>query len=111
MKKFIIALTLILVLSAGTIFVFAESRVDQKALGWFKEKMADRKETLREALEKGDITQEEYNTWSEHFTYMEDFHEENGFGPGNGFGGCHGSRANGRRGFGNGMMRGFGWYN
>ena len=111
MKKLIFVLTFILVLSAGTMFVFAETSVDEDALSWFKERMSYRKDALKEALEDGEITQKEFDTWSDHFNYMEEFHEENGFGPGNGFGGCHGNRANGRRGFGNGMMRGFGWNN
>ncbi len=112
MKKIIIALTLILALSAGTMFVFAESTVDEEALGWFKERMDDRREALKEALDDKDITQEEYNTWTEHFDYMEEFHEENGFGSASlAFGGCHGRRVNGTRGFGGGMMRGFGWNN
>ncbi len=101
MKKIIIALTLILALSAGTMFVFAESTVDEEALGWFKERIEYKREALKEALDEKEITQEEYNTWNEHFNYMEEFHEENGFGPGGyGFGGCHGRRANGSIGFG-----------
>ncbi len=110
MKKLIIALTLILALGAGTMFVFADTAVDEGGLSWFKERMEYRREELKEALDEKEITQEEYNTWNEHFNYMEDFHEENGFGIGGyGFGGCHGRRANGSRGFGGGMMRGLGW--
>ena len=108
MKKIIIALTLILVLSAGSMYVFADSAIDNEALGWFRERMGYRREALSEAFDEKAITQEEYNSWSEHFDYMEEFHEENGFGPGGfGPGGCHGRGANGTRGFGNRMMRGF----
>lgn len=109
MKKIIIALSLILALSAGSMFAFADSAVDNEALAWFRDRMGFRREALKEALDEKEITQEEYKSWSDHFDYMEDFHEENGFGPGGyGFGGCHGRRANGTRNFSNGMMRAFG---
>ncbi|WFA09928.1 hypothetical protein [Tissierella sp. Yu-01] len=98
MKKLITVLSFILVLSMGTMFVFAETTVDEDALSWFRGRMGYRKEALKDALNDGDITQEQYNTWDEHFNYMEEFHKENGFPGGRGFGGCHGGRGYNRRG-------------
>lgn len=103
MKKLAVFLSLILVLGAGTMFVFAESTVDEDALFWFRERMGYKRETLKEALDDGDITQEQYNTWNEHFDYMEEFHEKNGFINQGRFG-CHGGK-----GFGSGMMNGRGY--
>ena len=103
MKKLVLVLSFLLVLSMGTMFVFAESTVNEEALSWFRERMGYRREALKEALDDGDITQNQYNTWNEHFDYMEEFHEENGFVNQSGFG-CHGGR-----GFGRGMMGGGGF--
>lgn len=112
MKKIAVALTLILLLSAGTMFVFAETTVDEETIQWFSEKMDFRREDLKEALEDKEITQDEYDTWSEHFNYVEEFHEENGFlGGMGGSGDCHGAKGAVGRGSRGGMMRGYGWNN
>lgn len=133
MKKIILVLTLVLALGLGSMFVYAtESPVgnsavtaeDKEANEWFEERMEYRKAQLEEAKDKGEITEEEYKTWSEHITEMEKFHEENGFPNGGGFGaGCNGAgRGNGfggmmrggsNGGFGGGMMRNgnAGWNN
>ncbi|WP_353093483.1 hypothetical protein [Tissierella praeacuta] len=60
---------------------------------WFKERNEYRKGEIKNALEKGLITEKEADAWEEHFDYMEKFHSENGLVPG----GCHGN------GFGRGM--------
>lgn len=97
MKKIVLALSLVLLLTTGTIFAFAESSAGVEAYNWFSERMGRRQDSLKEALERGEITQDEYNTWNDHYQYMEEFHEKNGFMNG-GPGGCHGGR-----GFGGGM--------
>ncbi len=109
MKKIIIALSLVLALSIGSAIVYAESNVDLEQLEFHKERMDYRRDELKEALEEGEITDQEYKTWTEHFDYMDEFHQENGFlNMGNGFGGCHRGGNNNRQGFGRGMM-GNGW--
>lgn len=124
MKKTLIVLGLILALGAGSMFAFADStsmpfgrnfdrmpqnrteltdeqieKLVQERKEFHEEKMEYRKDELKKALDNKEITQDEYNYWSEHFNYMEEFHEKNGFMSG-GFGrGCGG---------GQGMMRGHG---
>lgn len=121
MKKTIIIVGLVLALGIGSAIAYADSgfraplrsnygmmrnnRFDltdaqleelAKDRQEFHEKnMEYRQEELNKAYDNGEITKEEYNSWSEHFNYMNEFHKENGF-----YGGC------GRRGM--GMMRGFG---
>ena len=63
-------------LGAGSIFVLAESTEDSRLFDWHKERMDYRREGLEDALDNGDISQDEYNSWSEHFDYMEEFHEK-----------------------------------
>jgi len=125
MKKTIIILGLILALSVGSAIAFAETNSEpsfgrgfnrmqwnnsnltdeeiedlkEERLEIFEEYTEDRKADLKADYEKGDITEEQYNTWLEHFNYTEEFHKENGFY--GGFGGC-GGRGTGR-GYG-GMM-------
>lgn len=97
MKKIVLGLSLVLLLTTGTILAFAESSAGGEAYSWFRERMGYRQDSLKEALEKGEITQDQYNIWNDHYEYMEEFHNENGFmngGPGT----CHGGR-----GFGGGM--------
>lgn len=100
MKKIVFILALVLALGAGSVFVLAESTEDSRLFDWHKERMDYRREGLKDGLNNGDISQDEYNNWSEHFDYMEEFHEENGFqrgkgygrGMGYGYGRCHGGR-------------------
>lgn len=101
MKKIIFILTLVLALGAGSVLVLAADNNEEISMfNWHNERMNNRTEGLQNALESGNITQDEYNTWSDHYNYMEEFHKENGFQRGNGrgpgmgygFGGCHGGR-------------------
>lgn len=130
MKKTLIILGLILALGAGSMFVFADSAgmsfgKDFNRMPWNrtevteeqmeelvkernefrKENMEYRKENLKKALDNKEITQDEYNSWSEHFNYMEGFHEKNGFFNGEGSGrGCGGRGMMGRS-----RGKGMGW--
>ena len=113
MKKIILILSMVLVLGLGTMFVYAETTVDPEVEAWRQERMDYKREGLAEAFEKGEITDEEYKTWSDHYDYMDEFHKENGY-PNNGGGfGCHGGRGFGGNVSGRGMMRNGngGWYN
>lgn len=127
MKKTIIIVGLVLVLGIGSAISYAESgsvipfgrnfsrmpwsnrNITEEQFEEFvkerqefhEENMEYRREELKKALDNGEITKDEYNSWLEHFDYMDEFHRENGF-----FGGC-GGRGMHRMGRGMGMMRGF----
>ena len=128
MKKTIIIAVLILALGIGSAIAYADSgstmpfgrnfgrmpwsdsnltekEVDElikERQKFHEENMEYRKEDLKKALENGEMTQKQYDSWLEHFTYMDEFHQENAFRPG-----CSG-RGMGRAGRGMGMMSGFG---
>lgn len=117
MKKKILTGALILVLGAGSIVAYADAAKVPNIFpgerninltledreGWFKERHQFRNERVKEALEKGLITEEEAKSWQEHFEYMDKYHSENGFIPG----GC--GMGFGRHHRGRGMMRGNRW--
>lgn len=125
MKKKVIILALILVMAIGSLISYGESiKVPNIVLDkgssrftsedretWVREMFEFRREELKNALERGLITEEEAKIWEEHFDYMEKFHEENnfmlfrcggfGFGRGRGMGFMRG------HGFRGSMMRGY----
>lgn len=117
MKRKVFVGVLILVIGVGSLIAYGESnRIANVVPGrgitrfttedreaWFKEMFQFRKEELKEAIEKGFITEEEAKAWENHFNYMEKFHEENDFMP---FG-CGGFGLG--RGKGMGLMRGRGY--
>lgn len=114
MKKKVFVGVLILAIGIGSLISYGESYKTPNIIPvkgitrfttedretWFKERFQFRREELKDALEKGFITEEEAKLWEDHFNYMEKFHEENNFMP---FG-CGGFG----RGRGMGMMRGGG---
>lgn len=95
MKKKVIILALILVMAIGSLISYGESiKVPNIVLDkgssrftsedretWVREMFEFRREELKNALERGLITEEEAKIWEEHFDYMEKFHEENNFMP------------------------------
>lgn len=101
MKKILAIGGLIAAIGAGSAFVYADSPIgtdfrnkdvyNKERSTIMKEHHNYRKESLKEDLKNGYITEEEAKKWEEHYDYMEEFHNENGYG------GCHGGR---------GMMRG-----
>ena len=110
-KGILIILTLILVLSATTAFVYgatpsinengSESTLDNR-WEWARERMGHRRVRVREALEDGQITEDEAKAWDDHIDDMEKFHRENSFLPG-----CGGHRRMHGRHHGRGHRRGF----
>lgn len=104
MKKIILVLSMVLVLGLGTMFVYAETTVDPEVQAWHQERMEYKRADLDKALADGEITDIEYETWSDHYDYMDKFHAENGYLNKSGFG-CHGGRGFGGNGSGRGMMR------
>ncbi len=93
MKRKVFLLALILIIGLGAIASFGAgiketniipdkySRGYKDRESWIKEMFNLRRERLKEALERGLITEEEARKWEEHFNYMEKFHEENDHGP------------------------------
>ncbi len=95
MKKKVNILALILVMAIGSLISYGESiKVPNIVLDkgssrftsedretWVREMFEFRREELKNALERGLITEEEAKIWEEHFDYMEKFHEENDFMP------------------------------
>lgn len=93
MKKRILLGALVLALGVGSLVVYADTGKGSNILpiksdynyneeyrqDWIKERIDFKKERMKEALEKGTITEEEAKTWEEHFTYMDEFHEKNGY--------------------------------
>lgn len=118
MKKKVLIGALVLVLGIGSLVAYADTgRTPNIIPGqgnynsslkdsetWFKERAQLRSERVKEALEKGLITEEEAKAWEDHFSYMDEFHNSNGIAPG----GC-GGFGMGRMGRGMGMMRGHRW--
>lgn len=118
MKKIVIVLSLVLILTIGTVVAYADSNIPAMNFPWkhhydlteeareelLKERTEFRKNEIEKALEDGRITESEAKEWEDHFEYMDEFHAENGF--------MHGGRGCGRGlGIGNmrshhGMMRG-----
>jgi hypothetical protein len=124
MKKKVITGALILVLGVGSLVAYADTASTPNVIpgrpninfsledmeAWFKEKIEYKKEMVKEALEKGYITEEEAKAWEAHFLEMEELHKNNGFMPGDCGGFGMGLGVNKGRGFGfgrgMGMMRG-----
>lgn len=124
MKKKVITGALIFALGVGSLVSYADTLntpnivptrpnfnftiEDREA--WFKERTEYKKEMIKEALEKGYITEEEAKVWETHFLDMEEYHAKNGFIPGGcgGFGMRLGTSEGRGFGFGRGMgmMRG-----
>ncbi|MCT4619453.1 MAG: YckD family protein [Marinisporobacter sp.] len=114
MKKVLTIITLICLLTlAFATFAFAAEK--NEAPQWFKDMITWKKDQITKAVEDGNLTKEQANSWNEHIDYMEKWHTENGFNDrGIGFGGCHGGfrrTQESRSGFGPGMMNGYGWQN
>lgn len=86
---------------------------DNPAMTWFKQRMEAKKAYVDQAVQSGQMTQEQGDTWKAHFDYMVQFHEKNGFAcPGMGMGRMGGGPGNGPndgQGFRGGMMRGQGF--
>lgn len=102
-KNIAIILTLVLAFGAIGIASFADT---EEVPQWFNDMLKWRTERINEAVESGDLTQEDAELWLEHMEEMEAYHEENGFsfsGGMYGFGrGMHGSGGLGMGMFGQG---------
>ncbi len=107
-KRWIIALSLVLLLAFGAVALAETTEVPE----WYTEMQQWRQDRLEAALEEGLITQEEATLRQERWEAMDVYHLEKGF-DNMGYGACHGGGRFGSmmRGFGSragGMMRGFG---
>jgi hypothetical protein len=115
MKKTFIALTLVAVLIiALAISVYAEG-AETTTPQWFQDMITWRKEQIKQAVNAGQLTDEQAKLYYERIDQMEKFHIQNGFtnmmNPGSGLGsGC--GRGNNKDvqnsnvNFGPGMMKG-----
>ncbi|MCK8060899.1 MULTISPECIES: DUF2680 domain-containing protein [unclassified Fusibacter] len=75
-KNIAIILTLVLAFGAIGIASFADT---EEVPQWFNDMLKWRTERIGEAVESGDLTQEDAELWLEHMEEMEAYHEENGF--------------------------------
>jgi hypothetical protein len=113
MKKTFIALTLVAVLIiALAISVYAEG-VETTTPQWFKDMITWKKEQIKQAVNAGQLTEEQAKLYYERIDQMEKFHIQNGFtnmmGSGLGSGCGRGNNKdiqNGNVNFGPGMMNG-----
>jgi hypothetical protein len=93
-----------------TIAIPAMAATDNSALTWFKQKMEAKKTYVDQAVQNGQLTEEQGKVWKDHFDYMINFHEQNGFiCPGGGTGKMGGPGFGPGRGMGSGRMMGPGW--
>lgn len=103
MKKIIsLAAISVLVLSMGLV-AFAD--VSNEAPQWYNDMMDWRREQVQEAVDNGEITEEDAEYWTEEIDRMEEYHNEEGYGYGPGMMGRYGRRDSRR---GNGFSGGFG---
>jgi hypothetical protein len=81
-----IALFLVLVLTIATLgfIVFADT---EETPQWFLDMFKWKTEQINEAVESGELTQEQADEWLEHMEEMQAYHDENGFAFGKGMGG------------------------
>lgn len=100
-KGIVVTVALVLILGFGVV-AYADST--NEAPEWFYDMMDWKREQVQEAVETGEMTEEEAVIYNERLEEMEARRVERGFGIGRGgFGACHGE---GRRGFGGRMTRG-----
>lgn len=108
MKKILILITVIgvLTLALGS-FAFAVENEDTPQ--WFKDMITWKKQQVQQAVQDGNLTDDQAKAWNERFDDMEKWHAENGFNM-NGIrpGGCHGGFGKGT-GFKGGLGRGMGY--
>ncbi|MGO1469667.1 MAG: hypothetical protein ACTHW2_06570 [Tissierella sp.] len=89
MKKIMIALSLTLAVGLFSAFTYADSSVENQGVDMdykseesqqFREdRLQDKKDNLKNMVEKGFITEEDAKVWEEHYKYEDAFHEKNGY--------------------------------
>jgi len=87
------AVVVVLALAILAPSAFAAVTGNQGNADWFNKMFDYRKQWVNQAVDKGQLTQEQGQAWSQHFYQMKKFHDQNGYY-------CPG--------FGGGMMSGFG---
>ena len=101
MKKTLVLGALVMAIGAGSIIGYADTAktpniISENKVGNFnmenreallKERTELRKESVKQALKNGEITEEDAKYWEDHYDYMEEHHNRTGTMSG---GGCHG---------------------
>lgn len=79
-RKFIVLMAVfMLVVTVSVPIAFAGEENNSKSTDYFKSMFDSMRNWIKDAQEKGQITEEEAEGWEEHFDYMEKFHDKNGF--------------------------------
>ena len=76
-KKGVLISVLVALLLMIALPVLAAS--DNPDLTWFKQRMEAKKAYVDQAVQNGQMTQEQGQVWKNHFDSMVQFHEQNGF--------------------------------
>lgn len=76
---FISLIAMLVVVLTGTSAVFADDSGSTEASGTVRSMFDSMRDWVKNALDSGEITQEEAEKWEEHFDSMEGYHRQNGF--------------------------------